>query len=126
MSRPVLRVLPVDDDHDTGRNFADLFGDCGRRVDTAESGDIPLEPARNQCSDPVRLDSRITGMDRLTLCERLKKLQTPLAQIPAAANARTNEVATQNDSIRASHAVESAHVNTQSQGGRRALRNQLQ
>lgn len=66
-------ILVVDDDADTCRNMADLFGDCGYHVDAVESGDSALEKARQQRYDLGLLDLRMPGMDGLTLCRRLKQ-----------------------------------------------------
>ena len=71
-------ILVVDDDADTCRNMADLFGDRGFRVDAAEGGDIALEQARRQPYDIGLLDLRMPGMDGLTLCRHLKRLQPPM------------------------------------------------
>jgi CheY-like chemotaxis protein len=68
-------ILVVDDDSDTCRNMADLFDDVGYVVDTAECGDRALEKARQQPYDLGLLDLRMPGMDGLTLCGHLKRLQ---------------------------------------------------
>ncbi len=67
-------IIVVDDDVDTCRNMADLFGDLGYAVDTAEAGDIALQKARIQPYDLGLLDLRMPGMDGLTLCRHLKRL----------------------------------------------------
>lgn len=67
-------MLVVDDDADTRRNMADLFGDCGYSVDAAEDGNSALEQAQRQRYDVGLLDLRMPGMDDLTLCRRLKDL----------------------------------------------------
>jgi CheY-like chemotaxis protein len=67
-------ILVVDDDVDTCRNMADLFGDLGYVVDTAERGDTALAKARQQPYDLGLLDVRMPGMDGLTLCRHLKRL----------------------------------------------------
>jgi CheY-like chemotaxis protein len=71
-------ILVVDDDADTCRNMADLFGDLGYAIDTAEGGDTALEKARQQPYDLGLLDLRMPGMDGLTLCRHLKRLQPPM------------------------------------------------
>ena len=48
---PMATILVVDDDADTCRNMADLFGDRGYHVDSAEGGDVALEQARRQPYD---------------------------------------------------------------------------
>jgi CheY-like chemotaxis protein len=67
-------VLVVDDDADTCRNLADLFGELGYAVETAGGGDVALEKARQQPYDLGLLDLRMPGMDGLTLCRHLKQL----------------------------------------------------
>ncbi len=71
-------ILVVDDDADTCRNMADLFGDSGYAIETAESGDAALVKARRQTYDMGLLDLRMPGMDGLTLCRHLKWLQPPM------------------------------------------------
>lgn len=71
-------ILVVDDDADTCRNMADLFDDLGYAIDTAEGGDAALEKARQQRYDLGLLDLRMPGMDGLTLCRHLKRLQPPM------------------------------------------------
>jgi CheY-like chemotaxis protein len=68
------KILVVDDDADTCRNMADLFGDLGYAIDTAEGGDSALEKARQQTYDLGLLDLRMPGMDGLTLGRHLKQL----------------------------------------------------
>ena len=68
-------ILVVDDDPDTCRNMADLFGDLGYAIDTAELGDVALAKARQRRYDLGLLDLRMPGMDGLTLCRRLRQLQ---------------------------------------------------
>lgn len=74
-------LLVVDDDCDTCRNMADLFGDRGYRVHTAENGDMALEMAREQRYDVGLLDLRMPGMDGLTLCRHLKQLWPSMAAV---------------------------------------------
>jgi CheY-like chemotaxis protein len=68
-------ILVVDDDADTCRNMADLFGELGYAIETAEDGDIALTKARRQPYHLGLLDLRMPGMDGLTLCRHLKQLQ---------------------------------------------------
>jgi CheY-like chemotaxis protein len=67
-------ILVVDDDADTCRNMADLFGDRGYAVHAADGGDMALEKAGQQPYDLGLLDLRMLGMDGLTLCRHLKRL----------------------------------------------------
>lgn len=71
-------ILVVGDDADTCRNMADLFGDLGYAIETAEDGDAALEKAQEQSYDLGLLDFRMPGMDGLTLCRHLKQLQPPM------------------------------------------------
>ncbi len=71
-------ILVVDDDADTCRNMADLFGDLGYAVETAEGAHTALDKARQQPYDLGLLDLRMPGMDGLTLCRHLKQLQPPV------------------------------------------------
>lgn len=71
-------ILVVDDDADTRHNMADLFGDRGYFIETAESGDTALVKAQLQPYDLALLDLRMPGMDGLTLCQHLKGLQPPM------------------------------------------------
>jgi CheY-like chemotaxis protein len=68
-------ILVVDDDPDTCRNMADIFGDLGYAVDAAVGGETALEKARQRPYDLGLLDLRMPGMDGLTLCRHLKRLQ---------------------------------------------------
>ena len=70
---PTLMV--ADDDSDTCRNLADLFGDLEYAIDTAEGGDIALEKARQRAYDLGLLDLRMPGMGGLTLCRHRKQLR---------------------------------------------------
>jgi CheY-like chemotaxis protein len=67
-------ILVADDDADTCRNMADLFGDLGYVVEAAGGGDAALAKARRRPYDLGLLDLRMPGMDGLTLCRHLKCL----------------------------------------------------
>ena len=71
-------ILVVDDDADTCRNMADLLSDRGYAVETAEGGDTALVKARQEPYGLGLMDLRMPGMDGLTLCRHLKRLQPPL------------------------------------------------
>ena len=75
---PMPTILVVDDDADTCRNMADLFGDLGYAIETADGGHTALDKARQQPYDLGLLDLRMPGMDGLTLCRHLKRLQPPI------------------------------------------------
>ena len=68
-------ILVVDDDADTCYNVADLFGDLGYAIETANGGHSALDKAREHAYDLGLLDLRMPGMDGLTLCRHLKQLQ---------------------------------------------------
>ena len=68
-------ILVVDDDADTCRNMADLFGDLGYVVDAADGGDTALGKAGQRPYDLGLLDLRMPGMDGLTLCRHLRRLR---------------------------------------------------
>jgi two-component system NtrC family response regulator/two-component system response regulator AtoC len=74
MNTQTPTILVVDDDQDTCHNMADLFGDLGYVIDTAEAGEMALEKARQRRYDLGLLDLRMPGMDGLTLCRHLKEL----------------------------------------------------
>jgi two-component system response regulator PilR (NtrC family) len=80
-------ILVVDDDADTCRNLADLFGDRGYAVETAEGGDVALEKAQQQPYDLGLLDLRMAGMDGLTLCRHLKQLHPLMVAVIVTAHA---------------------------------------
>jgi CheY-like chemotaxis protein len=88
-------VIVVDDDGDTCRNLADLLGDLGYAIDTAEGGEVALEKARQRVYDLGLLDLRMPGMDGLALCRRLKQLRPPMVVmiVPAYAAAGLDEEA---------------------------------
>ncbi len=65
-------ILVVDDDSETCRNMAGLFGDPGYATEAAEGGNLALEKARRQQYDVGLLDLRMPDMDSLTLCRRLR------------------------------------------------------
>ena len=70
-------ILVVDDDADTRCNMADLFGDLGYAIETAEGGHAAREGAQQPYALGL-LDLRMPGMDGLTLCRHLKRLQPPM------------------------------------------------
>lgn len=74
-------ILVVDDDPDTCRSMADVFSELGYSVETAEGGEMALEKAQRQSYQVSLLDLRMPGMDGLTLCRHLRRLQPPLVAI---------------------------------------------
>ncbi|MGO9468252.1 MAG: response regulator [Isosphaeraceae bacterium] len=83
-------ILVVDDDADTCRNMADLFGDWGYAIETAESGVTALVKARRQPYAVALLDLRMPGMDGLTLCRHLKQMQPLIVTMLVTAYRRSN------------------------------------
>jgi CheY-like chemotaxis protein len=75
MEFPGPSILVVDDEEDTCRNLADIFGDLGYRVETAPDGPTALELLRRQRFDVALLDLMMPGMDGAALSAELKKLQ---------------------------------------------------
>ncbi len=71
-------ILVVDDDADRCRNMADLFGDLGYKIETADGGQTALDKARLKQYDVGLLDLRMPGMNGLTLCRHVKQLQPPM------------------------------------------------
>ncbi|QDU26211.1 Response regulator receiver protein [Anatilimnocola aggregata] len=69
------RLLIVDDEADTCANLADIFGELGFHVDTANHGVAALELVTTQPPyDIVLLDLRMPGMDGLELYRRIKQI----------------------------------------------------
>jgi CheY-like chemotaxis protein len=69
-------ILVVDDDEDTCRDMADLFGDLGFVVDAADDGHMALKKEVGQQPYGLGLlDLRMTEMDGLTLCRHLRRLR---------------------------------------------------
>jgi CheY-like chemotaxis protein len=83
-------ILVVDDDADTCRNMADLFGEMGYATETALAGETALEKARQQRYDLGLLDLRMPGMDGLTLCRHLRKVQPRIVTMIVTAYASLN------------------------------------
>jgi CheY-like chemotaxis protein len=83
-------ILFVDDDADTCRNMADLFGDLGYKIETADDGHSALDKARHEQYDLGLLDLRMPGMNGLTLCRHLKQLQPPMVTMIVTAYGDSN------------------------------------
>jgi CheY-like chemotaxis protein len=74
-------ILVVDDDCDTCRNMADLFGDLGYEIDTAEGAEAALQKAHQNSYDLGLFDLRMPGMDGLTLSRHLKTVRPLMVAI---------------------------------------------
>ncbi len=92
MEAPMPSILVVDDDADTCRNMADLFGELGYAIDTAEGGDTALEKAGQQPYDLGLLDLRMSGMDGMTLCRHLRRLHPRMVTMIITAYGASNLV----------------------------------
>ncbi len=83
-------ILVVDDDADTCRNMVDLFEDLGYAIESAEGAHTALDKAQQQPYDLGLLDLRMPGMDGLTLCRHLKRLQPPMVTMIVTAYGGSN------------------------------------
>jgi CheY-like chemotaxis protein len=68
-----LRVLVVDDDHDTIESLALLLACWGHDARTALDGPTALEVAREYQPDVVLLDLAMPGMDGFEVARRLRQ-----------------------------------------------------
>ena len=89
------RILVVDDEVDICENLADILGDLGCRVDTAQDGASALELVRRGPYDVALLDLKMPGMDGLELCRAMKALRSGTVAIivTAYAGSTTSEEA---------------------------------
>jgi PAS domain S-box-containing protein len=90
MSTEPTRVLVVDDEDDICRNLADILGDMGLHVDTANDGASALELVRKTPYDVALLDLRMPGMDGVELCRALKAVRSGTVAIIVTAYAGSN------------------------------------
>ena len=74
-------VLVVDDEVDICSNMADILGDLGFRVDTANDGATALELVRRRPYDVALLDLKMPGMDGLTVIREAKRYKADLPVI---------------------------------------------
>ncbi len=72
-SRPVRRVLVVDDDRDAAESLALLFRLDGHHVSLAHSGTQALTVARAEAPEVVFLDVELPGMDGCEVARRLRQ-----------------------------------------------------
>jgi DNA-binding NtrC family response regulator len=74
-------VLVVDDDLDACQNLADILGDLGYRVATADNGSAALNLVRKTRFDLALLDLKMPGMNGLELYREIKHLRPELVAI---------------------------------------------
>lgn len=87
MNKQSRRVLVVDDDADIRVNITDILNDLGYETAMAEDGEAALDCVRASSFEVVVLDYKMPGMDGVTLCRELKKLQPSIATIMVTAYA---------------------------------------
>ena len=87
MNEKSRRVLVVDDDADIRVNITDILNDLGYETAMAEDGEAALNCVRASSFEVVVLDYKMPGMDGVTLCRELKKLQPSIATIMVTAYA---------------------------------------
>ncbi len=67
-----MRVLVVDDNHDTARGMARLLKIAGHEVQVAHDGWAAIEVARTFAPDAVLLDIGLPGLDGYEVATRLR------------------------------------------------------
>ncbi len=87
MNERSRRVLVVDDDADIRVNITDILNDLGYETAIAENGESALQCVRSGCFEVVLLDYKMPGMDGVTLCREIKKLQPSIVTIMVTAYA---------------------------------------
>jgi len=87
MNERLRRVLVVDDDADIRLNITDILNDLGYETAMAGDGEAALQCVRACRFEVVVLDYKMPGMDGVTLCREIKKLQPSIATIMVTAYA---------------------------------------
>ncbi|MEJ7637388.1 MAG: response regulator [Singulisphaera sp.] len=72
-AKPGLRILVVDDNHDTAVGLSKLLGKEGHRVQTAYDGPSALEVARSERPQVILADIGLPGMDGYELAREIRK-----------------------------------------------------
>lgn len=83
-------ILCVEDDPDIGRLLVSQLTAAGYQVEWVTSGEQALE--RRQASSLVLLDLMLPGMDGLSVCREIRRVDTGLPLIMLTARAATHEV----------------------------------
>jgi len=81
MNERSRRVLVVDDDADIRVNITDILNDLGYETAMAGDGEAALQCVRAGRFEVVVLDYKMPGMDGVTLCREIEKLQPSIATI---------------------------------------------
>jgi two-component system OmpR family response regulator len=81
----LMRVLVVEDDHETAAYLVKGLSDSGHRVSLAEDGHKGLECATHETFDALIIDRMLPGMDGLTIVASLRaaRNQTPVLVLSA-------------------------------------------
>ena len=93
MDPRLTSILIVDDDVDACSNLADILGDLGYEVVTANDGPSALNKLRQKPFDVALLDLRMPGMDGLTLYREIRKLRAGTVALIVTAYATTETTA---------------------------------
>jgi signal transduction histidine kinase/DNA-binding response OmpR family regulator len=65
-------ILVVDDTTDSLKMMADILGNAGYRIRSANDGELAIRSARIQAPALILLDIRMPGLDGYEVCQRLK------------------------------------------------------
>jgi signal transduction histidine kinase/DNA-binding response OmpR family regulator len=65
-------ILVVDDTIDSLKMMADILGNAGYRIRSANDGELAIRSARIQAPALILLDIRMPGLDGYEVCQRLK------------------------------------------------------
>ena len=90
MATTPSRILIVDDEVDTCANLADILGELGYQVDTANEGLAALELLERKHYDVALLDLRMPGMSGLELYRRIKEKSAGTAALIVTAYASSD------------------------------------
>ncbi|MEE8471503.1 MAG: ATP-binding protein [Dehalococcoidia bacterium] len=97
-------ILIVDDDEDTRKTLAHIFGKKGYEIETAETGRQALEKAQQRFFNLALLDIRLPDIEGVELLAPLRELHPDMVMIMATANA------TMENAVRALNDGASAYV----------------